>query len=77
TYIDKNGEKQVKVMLQRAIVGTLEIFIGMLIEHYAGNLPLCLAPVQVAVMGISNNQDDYSKEENIMNEKNVISAKKK
>ncbi|WP_343217798.1 aminoacyl--tRNA ligase-related protein, partial [Delftia tsuruhatensis] len=61
TYIDKNGEKQVPVMLHRAIVGSLERFIGMLIEHYAGNLPLWLAPVQVAVMGISNNQDDYCK----------------
>ncbi|MDE4965623.1 aminoacyl--tRNA ligase-related protein, partial [Francisella tularensis] len=44
TYIDKNGEKQVSVMLHRANVGSLERFIGMLIEHYAGNLPLWLAP---------------------------------
>ncbi|GAB4221917.1 MAG: threonine--tRNA ligase [Francisella sp.] len=62
TYIDKNGDKQVPVMLHRAIVGSLERFIGMLIEHYAGNLPLWLAPVQVVVMGISNNQDDYCSE---------------
>lgn len=75
TYIDKNGEKQVPVMLHRAIVGSLERFIGMLIEHYAGNLPLWLAPVQVAVMGISNNQDDYCKEVFIMLEKNGIRAK--
>ncbi|MDE5033939.1 threonine--tRNA ligase, partial [Francisella tularensis subsp. holarctica] len=75
TYIDKNGEKQVSVMLHRDIVGSLERFIGMLIEHYAGTLPLWLAPVQVAVMGISNNQDDYSKEVYIMLEKNGIRAK--
>ncbi|ABK90077.1 threonine--tRNA ligase [Francisella tularensis subsp. novicida] len=75
TYIDKNGEKQVPVMLHRAIVGSLERFIGMLIEHYAGNLPLWLAPVQVAVMGISNNQDDYCKEVFTMLEKNGIRAK--
>ncbi|AXA34137.1 threonine--tRNA ligase [Francisella adeliensis] len=61
TYIDKNGDKQVPVMLHRAIVGSLERFIGMLIEHYAGNLPLWLAPVQVVVAGISNYQDDYCK----------------
>lgn len=62
TYIDKNGDKQVPVMLHRAIVGSLERFIGMLIEHYAGNLPLWLTPTQVAVMGISNHQDEYCQE---------------
>lgn len=59
TYIDSNGDKQVPVMLHRAIVGSLERFIGMLIEHYAGNLPLWLAPTQAVVMGISNHQDEY------------------
>ena len=75
TYIDKNGEKQVPVMLHRAIVGSLERFIGMLIEHYAGNLPLWLAPVQVAVMGISNNQDDYCQEVFTTLEKISVRAK--
>ncbi|KEI35946.1 threonyl-tRNA synthetase [Francisella sp. W12-1067] len=59
TYIDNNGDKQTPIMLHRAIVGSLERFIGMLIEHYAGNLPLWLAPTQVVVMGISNQQDEY------------------
>ena len=59
TYVDKNSNKQIPVMLHRAIVGSLERFIGMLIEHYAGNLPLWLAPVQVVVTGISNHQDEY------------------
>lgn len=75
TYIDKNGEKQVPVMLHRVIVGSLERFIGMLIEHYAGNLPLWLAPVQVAVMGISNNQDDYCQEVFTTLEKSSVRAK--
>ncbi|MFV9931175.1 MAG: threonine--tRNA ligase [Francisella endosymbiont of Hyalomma asiaticum] len=75
TYINKNGEKQVPVMLHRAIVGSLERFIGMLIEHYAGNLPLWLAPVQVAVMGISNNQDDYCQEVFTTLEKSNVRAK--
>ncbi|APC97291.1 threonine--tRNA ligase [Francisella frigiditurris] len=62
TYIDENSNKKVPVMLHRAIVGSLERFIGMLIEHYAGNLPLWLCPTQVVVMGISNQQDEYCQE---------------
>lgn len=75
TYIDKNGDKQVPVMLHRAIVGSLERFIGMLIEHYAGNLPLWLAPTQVAVMGISNYQDEYCQEVAETLEKSSIRVK--
>ncbi|WP_395167172.1 threonine--tRNA ligase [Francisella salimarina] len=75
TYIDKNGNKQVPVMLHRAIVGSLERFIGMLIEHYAGNMPLWLTPVQVAVMGISNHQDEYCQEVFETLEKNGVRAK--
>jgi threonyl-tRNA synthetase len=75
TYIDKNGDKQTPVMLHRAIVGSLERFIGMLIEHYAGNLPLWLTPVQVAVMGISNYQDEYCEEVYKVLEKNGFRAK--
>jgi threonyl-tRNA synthetase len=75
TYIDKNGDKKVPVMLHRAIVGSLERFIGMLIEHYAGSLPLWLTPTQVAVMGISNHQDQYAQEVYDMIEKSGIRVK--
>ena len=57
SYIDQNSQKQIPVMLHRAIVGSLERFIGVLIEHYAGDLPLWLTPVQIVVMGISSKQD--------------------
>lgn len=62
TYIDESSKKQVPVMLHRAIVGSLERFIGMLIEHYAGKLPVWLSPVQVVLIGISNKKDQYLKE---------------
>ncbi|API87053.1 threonine--tRNA ligase [Francisella uliginis] len=75
TYIDKNGDKQVPVMLHRAIVGSLERFIGMLIEHYAGNLPLWLTPTQAVVTGISNYQDEYCREVFETLEKNGIRTK--
>ena len=61
SYIDQNSHKQIPVMLHRAIVGSLERFIGVLIEHYAGDLPLWLAPIQIVAMGISNKQDAYVK----------------
>ncbi len=61
TYIDDEGNKQVPVMLHRAILGSLERFIGILIEEYAGAFPTWLAPQQVVVMGISQNQSDYVK----------------
>jgi threonyl-tRNA synthetase len=50
----------VPVMLHRAIVGSMERFIGILIEHYAGAMPLWLAPVQVVVLNISEGQADYA-----------------
>jgi threonyl-tRNA synthetase len=75
TYIDKNGDKQVPVMLHRAIVGSLERFIGMLIEHYARSLPLWLTPTQVVVTGISNYQDEYCREVFETLEKNGIRTK--
>lgn len=74
TYIDSNGEKKTPVMLHRAIVGSLERFIGMLIEHHAGNFPLWLAPVQVVVTGISNYQDDYCRKVHQTLEKSGIRA---
>lgn len=58
-YIADDGSKRVPVMLHRAILGSLERFIGILIEHYAGALPTWLAPVQAAVFSITDHQADY------------------
>ena len=52
-FIDENGKKDTPVMIHRAIVGSIERFVGILIEHYAGNYPNWLAPVQVAILNIS------------------------
>ena len=60
TYIAEDGSKQVPVMLHRAILGSLERFIGILIEQYAGTFPLWLAPVQVIVMDIADRHADYA-----------------
>ena len=54
TYIDEQGQKATPIMIHRAIFGSIERFIGILIEHYAGRLPLWLAPVQVAVLTVSD-----------------------
>ncbi len=59
TYISDDGSKQVPVMLHRAILGSLERFIGILIEHHAGKMPLWLAPEQVVVINITEKQADY------------------
>lgn len=61
-YVAEDNSRKPPVMLHRAILGSLERFIGILIEHYAGNFPLWLAPVQVVVMSITDNQADYAKE---------------
>jgi threonyl-tRNA synthetase len=61
-YIAANGEKKRPVMLHRAILGTFERFIGILIEEYSGRFPLWLAPVQVAVVTITNDFDNYASE---------------
>jgi threonyl-tRNA synthetase len=61
TYIGEDGNKHLPVMLHRAIFGSLERFIGILIEHHAGNLPLWLAPVQVKVLTITSDADDYAR----------------
>ncbi|GJM09447.1 MAG: threonine--tRNA ligase [Lysobacteraceae bacterium] len=58
-YIAEDGSKQVPVMLHRAIVGSMERFIGVLIEHYAGILPLWLSPVQAVVLNITDQQGEY------------------
>jgi len=59
-YVTESSGRAHPVMLHRAIVGSLERFIGMLIEHHAGALPAWLAPVQVAVLNISEGQADYA-----------------
>ncbi|MDG2107820.1 MAG: threonine--tRNA ligase [Woeseiaceae bacterium] len=62
TYVAEDGDKYFPVMLHRAIFGSLERFIGILIEHHAGNLPLWLAPMQVKVLTITSDADDYAME---------------
>lgn len=59
-YIGEDGEKHTPVMLHRAIFGSLERFIGILIEHHAGNLPLWLAPLQVKVLTITSDADAFA-----------------
>ncbi|MEO0699041.1 MAG: threonine--tRNA ligase [Pseudomonadota bacterium] len=62
TYIGEDGEKHRPVMLHRAIFGSYERFIGILIEHFAGRMPLWLAPVQAVVATIVSDADDYAKD---------------
>ncbi|MCB2053710.1 MAG: threonine--tRNA ligase [Geminicoccaceae bacterium] len=59
-YVGADGAKHRPVMLHRAILGSMERFIGILIEHHAGRLPLWLAPVQIVVATITNEADDYA-----------------
>ncbi|MGB5729394.1 MAG: threonine--tRNA ligase [Thiogranum sp.] len=61
SYVAEDGSKHVPVMLHRAILGSLERFIGILIEHYAGSLPLWLAPEQAMVLNITDKHADYAK----------------
>ncbi|MGO3701284.1 threonine--tRNA ligase [Halomonas sp.] len=61
-YVTEEGERKPPVMLHRAIVGSMERFIGILIEHYAGAMPLWLAPQQAVVMTITDAQRDYALE---------------
>ena len=58
SYIDVDGKKQPPVMLHRAILGSFERFIGILIENYSGNLPIWLCPLQIVVMGITDRNND-------------------
>jgi threonyl-tRNA synthetase len=60
TFIAEDGEKHTPVLLHRAMFGSLERFIGILLEHHAGNLPLWLAPMQVMVLTITSDADDYA-----------------
>ena len=61
-YIDKDGKQKTPVVIHRVIYGSLERFMGILIEHYNGAFPVWLAPVQVAVLTISDKQQDYAME---------------
>lgn len=60
SYVAEDGSKQTPVMLHRAILGSFERFMGILIEHYAGKLPLWLSPVQAVVLTISEKQNEYA-----------------
>ncbi len=61
TFVDKDGSKKIPVMLHRALFGSLERFIGILIENYAGKLPFWLSPKQAVVLPISEEHNDYAK----------------
>ena len=61
SFVDKDGSKKVPVMLHRALFGSLERFIGILIENYAGKLPFWLSPSQVVIMPIAEENNDYVK----------------
>lgn len=73
-YVTESNGRATPVMLHRAIVGSLERFIGMLLEHYAGQLPPWLAPVQVAVANITDDQADYAQEVVSMHKKAGLRA---
>ena len=62
TYVAKDGTKKVPVMLHRALFGSLERFIGILIENYAGKLPFWITPLQTVVIPVSSDFDDYAKD---------------
>lgn len=60
TYVDKDGERKRPVMIHRVVLGSIERFLGVLIEHYAGAFPLWLSPVQAIVMTITDRHHDYA-----------------
>jgi threonyl-tRNA synthetase len=62
SYVAEDGARHVPVMLHRAILGSMERFVGILTEHYAGHYPLWLAPVQAVVLNITDRQADYAQE---------------
>lgn len=62
TYMDKDGKEKTPVMIHRAIIGSPERFMGILIEHYAGNFPLWLSPVQVKVIPVRESHNAYAQE---------------
>ena len=72
TYIGEDGEKHRPVMLHRVVFGSIERFIGILIEHYAGAFPTWLAPVQVKLLPIADNHKQYAEKLKSELEKNGI-----
>ncbi len=60
-YIDAEDSKKAPVMIHRAMFGSLERFIGVMIEHFAGHFPLWLSPVQAVVATITSDADDYAR----------------
>ena len=73
-YVDKDGSKKVPVMLHRALFGSLERFIGILIENYSGKLPFWISPIQTVVIPVSDDFDDYAKKVNTEIKKIGISS---
>ena len=73
-YVDKDGSKKVPVMLHRALFGSLERFIGILIENYSGKLPFWISPIQTVVIPVSVDFDDYAKKVNTEIKKIGISS---
>lgn len=74
-YIAEDGSKKTPLMLHRAILGSLERFIGILLEHYAGKMPLWLAPIQAVVMNITDKQADYAQKVLLELKKHGLRAK--
>jgi threonyl-tRNA synthetase len=62
TYVDKKGKKQRPIMIHRALLGSIERFIGVLLEHYAGALPLWLSPIQIYVIPVGSRHEKYAKQ---------------
>ena len=71
-YIDENGDKAVPVMIHRAILGSMERFIGILIEHYGGKLPFWLCPEQLVIVNISDKHIRFAKDINEIFKKNAF-----
>jgi len=74
-YTDSDGKEKTPVMIHRAIVGSPERFLGILIEHYAGNFPLWLSPIQVKVIPVRTNHNEYAKKVYDLLKQNKIRAK--
>ncbi len=62
TYVDSKGKKQRPYMVHRALLGSLERFVGVLLEHYAGALPIWLSPEQIWIIPVGNRHNKYAKE---------------
>ena len=61
TYIDENSDKQRAIMIHRALYGSIERFMGIIIEHFGGFFPLWLAPVQIAIMPVSDKFNEFAR----------------